>query len=222
MRIVTLPGVFRPRSDTWLLAQRLEEERLGPGVTILDVCTGSGALAVFAASRGALASAVDLSHRAVLTARLNARLNGVRVRARRGDLFSPYGGERFDVIVSNPPYLPGGRDERPPPRGAARAWEGGLDGRVFLDRISREAVAHLRPGGVLLLVQSSVSGEATTLERLRDGGFEPAVIDRRRGPLGPLLSARADELERQGRLEPGVREEELVVIRAQVPSRGGH
>lgn len=222
MRIVTLPGVFRPRSDTWLLAQRLEEERLGPRATVLDVCTGSGALAVFAASRGAVASAVDVSRRAVLTARLNARLNGVRVRARRGDLFFPYASERFDAIVSNPPYLPGGGDAGLPDRGAARAWEGGPDGRVFLDRISREAAAHLRPGGVLLIVQSSVSGEATTLERLRDGGLEPAVADRRSGPLGPLLSARAPQLERQGRLEPGVREEELLVIRAQVPSRSGH
>ncbi len=222
MRIVTLPGVFRPRNDTWLLAQRLEEERLGPGATVLDLCAGSGALAVFAASRGALASAVDLSRRAVVCARLNACLNGVRVRARRGDLFSPYGGERFDAIVSNPPYLPGGDDEALPRRGRARAWEGGSDGRAFLDRIGREAAAHLRPGGVLLIVHSSLSGEAATLESLREGGLEPTVTDRRRGPLGPLLSSRAPALERQGRLKPGVREEELLVIRAQVPSPGGH
>jgi HemK-like putative methylase len=105
MRIATLPGVFRPRPDTWMLAAQLRAQ-LRPGATVLDVCTGSGALAICAALRGAReVTAVDVSRRAVWTARLNARLNRVRVRAVRSDLFSALGGARFDVIVSNPPYI---------------------------------------------------------------------------------------------------------------------
>jgi release factor glutamine methyltransferase len=214
MRIITLPGVFKPRSDTWMLAAALAQA-VRPGARVLDLCTGSGALAVTAARHGAGdVVAVDVSRRSLLTVRMNARLNGVRVRAVRGDLFGGVGaGERFDVIVSNPPYVPDATDELPS-RGASRAWDAGRDGRVLLDRICREAPAHLAPGGVLLLVHSSVIGEDDTLRLLRDGGLVPTVLERRRGPLGPLLSARAPELEAKGMLAPGQRQEELLVVGA--------
>ena len=116
MRLVTLPGVFSPISDTWLLADTLDREPLPPGARVLDLCSGSGALAVRAAARDPSRTvvAVDVSRRATLTIRLNAALNGVRVDARRGDLFEAVAGERFDAIVSNPPYVPAATDEIPP------------------------------------------------------------------------------------------------------------
>src|SRR3954469_8873745 len=121
MRIVTLPGVFSPISDTWMLARALREEINGHRSSVLDVCTGSGALAVCAAKRGARdVTAVDLSRRAVITAKINARLNGVRLRALRSDLFSELGDARFDVIVSNPPYVPSPSGDVPT-RGPERA-----------------------------------------------------------------------------------------------------
>lgn len=209
------PGVFRPRSDTWLLADLIRAEERIPGSSVLDVCTGSGALAVAAAQGGAReVTAVDVSRRAVLAAWLNARLNGVRLRALRGDLFAPVKNRPFDAIVSNPPYLPANRDELPQ-SGPARAWDAGRDGRALLDRIVAGAPALLRPGGLVLLIQSSLTGIDATLDRLRASGLERAeVVARRRGPLGPLLSARAEELEARGLLRPGEREEELVAIRA--------
>jgi release factor glutamine methyltransferase len=211
MRIITLPGVFQPRSDTWMLAEALREH-LRPGGHVLDLCTGSGALAVTAALHGAgRVVAVDVSRRAVLTARCNARLNGVRVHGVRGDLFDAVPDGRFDVIVSNPPYLPDDADELPT-RGSRRAWDAGRDGRVLLDRICRQAAGHLRPAGVLLLVQSSVIGEDATLELLSRHGLEASVLVRRHGPLGPLLSARAPELEAKGMLEPGKRTEDILVV----------
>ena len=153
-----------------------------------------------------------MSRRAVLAARLNARLNGVRVRALRGDLLAPVAGEGFDLIVSNPPYVPAETDATP--HGADRAWKAGRDGRLLLDRLCDHAPRHLRPGGALLIVHSSVCGERLTLARLEREGLYAEVVARRRGPLGPLLRERAEELERDGLLEPGTREEELVVIRA--------
>src|SRR5690348_8730906 len=156
MRLVIPPGVFRPISDTWLLAAALERERLGPGARVLDLCSGSGAVAVHAAlearrgravaRRSAAAcdvTAVDVSRRAIATIRLNAALNHVRVRARRGDLFEAVAGERFDAIVSNPPYVPAATDDLPT-RGLARAWDAGRDGRALLDRICAAAPHHLR------------------------------------------------------------------------------
>jgi len=184
---------------------------LRPGARVLDLCTGSGAVAITAALHGAgEAVAVDVSRRAVATVRLNAMLRRAKgVRALRGDLLGAVPGERFDIIASNPPYLPA---DDLPARGARRAWDAGDDGRVLLDRICRDAPAHLAPGGVLLLVHTSLIGEERTLDMLRDGGLEPSVLVRQRGPLGPLLSARAPELEAKGMLEPGVREEDILVV----------
>ena len=212
MRLAVPPGVFRPRSDTWLLAAHLRAQ-LRPGLSVLDGCAGSGALAIAAALGGAGAvTAVDVSRRALATTRLNARLNGVRVRALRGDLFAPVAGERFDAIVSNPPYLPAGATV--PARGPARAWEAGVDGRALLDRICAQAAAHLRPGGFLLLVHSSVCGLQPTVDGLARSGLQVDVLERRRGALGPLLRARAPALEARGLLAPGEREEELLVVLA--------
>jgi release factor glutamine methyltransferase len=217
VRIITFPGVFQPRSDTWLLAEQLREQTLPPRASVLDLCTGSGALAVCAAQRGARdVTAIDVSRRATWTVRVNARLNGVRVRALRGDLFAPVGDRRFDAIVSNPPYVPAATDELPR-RGAERAWDAGLDGRALLDRVCAEAPAHLRPGGFLLLVHSSVNDPERTLDQLREAGLEADVVARRRGPLGPLLTARVSALVERGLLAPGRREENVVVIRGRRP-----
>jgi release factor glutamine methyltransferase len=218
MRIITLPGVFQPRSDTWMLADALRRETVWEGCRVLDLCTGSGVVAIEAARLGAAATAVDVSRRSLLAVRLNALLNcvGHRVTAVRGDLFAPVGSRRFDVVTANPPYVPT-VDGGMPPRGAARGWEAGPDGRAVIDRICDAAPEHLRAGGVLLLVQSSICGTDATLRRLRRAGLEARVRDRRRGPLGPLMLSRAPELERRGALRPGEREEELVVLEARRP-----
>ena len=201
MRVFAPPGVFTPLSDTRLLAERLRAEPRLRGGNVLDLCTGSGVLAVVAALAGAATvTAVDASHRSVLA----ARLNGVRVRALRGDLFDPVAGERFDVIVSNPPYVPG--------EGAGRGFDAGYDGRDLIDRVCARVADHLAPGGVALLVQSSVCGERATLEALRAAGLVAEVAERRRGPLGPVMQARAPELRERGLLLDGG-EEELLVLR---------
>lgn len=90
-----------------MLIRELKREALRPGAVGLDLCTGSGVLAIAAARHGCRhVTAVDVSRRAVIAARCNARLNGVSVNSVRGDLFEPVRGRRFDLIVSNPPYVP--------------------------------------------------------------------------------------------------------------------
>jgi release factor glutamine methyltransferase len=113
MRVITVPGVFQPRSDTWMLIETVRGLPLAPGARVLDLCTGSGAVGVSAALRGADVTAVDVSQRALFSVWLNARVNGVRVRTRCGDLFAAVDGECFDLIVANPPYLPAPGDELP-------------------------------------------------------------------------------------------------------------
>ena len=213
------PGVYRAEGDTEILTDVMRRGGYALGRDVLDVGTGSGALAIAAARSGASSvTAVDLSLRSVAATWLNAGLHRAAVTIRRGDLFAPVSGRRFEAIVSNPPYLPS-EEEGLPARGARRAWEGGRDGRLLLDRVVEDAPAHLCPGGVLLLVQSSVCGIEATLEGLSQAGLEPSVAERRRGPLGPLLASRAHELEARGLLRPGEREEEVVAIRAEAPTR---
>jgi release factor glutamine methyltransferase len=213
MRVVALRGVYRPESDSRLLIDSMSQE-LRAGATVADICTGTGLIAVAAALQGAgSVTAVDISRRAVINAQLNARLNGVSIRAMHGDLFQPLAGKRFDLIVSNPPYVPDGTDGVPR-RGPARAWKAGRDGRALIDRLCEHAVRHLHPEGSLLVVHSSVCVEHRTLERLRSQGLDPSVVARRRIPIGPLLSARAPELMRRGLLARDADQDELVVIRA--------
>jgi release factor glutamine methyltransferase len=213
VRLVIPPGVFRPISDTWLLADALDAEALAHGARVLDLCSGSGALAVRAALGGSRAvTAVDVSRRAVATIRLNAALNGVQVRAVRGDLLAAVPGERFDAIVSNPPYVPAPSDDLPA-RGRERAWDAGRDGRALLDRICEQAPGHLRPGGVLLVVHSSLLGYGRTAELLAAGGLEADLAAQERGPLGPLMNGRRAHLEARGLLAEGQDEEDVLVVR---------
>lgn len=208
MRILVPPGVFRPRSDSWQLA-RCVAAATGPGRSVLDLCTGSGVVALVAARAGAApVIAVDLSGRAAWTARLNGLLHGVRVRGRTGRLYEPVGGCRFDLIAANPPYLPG-TGSGPP--GLARAVDGGPDGRAVIDRIIDGAPAHLNRGGRLLLVHSSVCGIEETVQRMRAAGLAPRVIESTTGPLGPMLRERAGRLHRAGLLQD-TRSEQVAVI----------
>lgn len=216
MRLIVLPGVFAPPSDAHLLADVLRAHAHGNDV--LDVCAGSGILAVTAALAGARSvTAVDVSRRALVTTRINGLLNGVRVQTHRGDLLDGLACCRYDVVVANPPYLPATDDA--PPRGIRRATEAGPDGRRFLDRLIAQAPAHLRPGGVLLLVQSSINGLEATLRRIADAGLRGEVVRSEAGPLGPIVTQRAGLLERRGLIEPGQREEDILVIRGTLATR---
>lgn len=206
--------MYRPQGDTALLLETLREATIPPGARVLDLCTGTGAVAVAAAVWGARqVTAVDVSRRAVLTARANAALRRVPVRVLRGDLAEPVAGERFDLITANPPYVPC-RATGPPHRGAARAWAGGPRGRSQLDRLCASAPALLNPGGTMLVVHSALCGVRQTLDALRRRGLKASVAARRREPFGPIMRARAAELEDAGLIRRGQRHEELVVIRA--------
>jgi release factor glutamine methyltransferase len=211
----TPPGVYPPQEDTALLAEALGDEPLAPGAYVLDVGTGTGALALDAARQGSRVTAVDVSWRAALAARVNSLLAGLPVRVRRGNLFAPVRGQSFDLILANPPYVPAPRAGRP--HGAAVAWDAGPDGRLVLDRICREAPALLRPGGVLLLVHSELSGPERTLRRLRAAGLRATVVRRRRIAFGRVLRGRRDWLCERGLLSAADETEELVVVRAELP-----
>lgn len=213
MDLLRLPGVFAPISDSWMLADAMRREGLGPDDRVLDLCTGTGVLALAAAESGADVTAVDVSRRAVATVWLNARRQRAHVRVRRGRLFEPVAEDRFDLIVSNPPYVPS-TDEELPRSGASRAWAAGRDGRRVLDQLCDEAPAHLTPHGRVLVVHSSLIDQDATVERLRRAGLvDVSVVERRRGPLGPLMR----EQQRSGTIGVEITQEDVVIVRAVAP-----
>ena len=124
---------------------------------VLDLCTGSGCLAILAALRfpKARVDAVELSKGAIEVAKRNVaehRLKS-RVRPLRGDLFKPLKGARYDLIISNPPYVDGEGMAALPPEcrhEPALAFDGGSDGLLVIRRIVDEAGRYLKPGGGLL------------------------------------------------------------------------
>jgi release factor glutamine methyltransferase len=206
----TLPGVFTPtRSDTRLLWEAVVEAGLPVDGRVLEVCTGSGALALSAARAGGRVTAVDLSWRAVLSVRYNARRHGLPVEVRRGDLFAPVSGQRFDLVLANPPYVPLPLGARRTP--AALAWDGGADGRVLLDRLCRGVPPVLAPGGTVAIVHSSLANLERTEALLADGGLTVRRLREHVGPLGPLAREHRAHLESLGVVGPDGAERMAVI-----------
>ncbi|MPY32418.1 methyltransferase [Streptomyces adustus] len=211
--LITLPGVYRPQTDTHLLAQALAHEDLGPRTEVLEIGTGTGVLALQAADRGARVMAVDVSWPAVASARLNAGRRRVPLHVVHGDFAARAAGRSFDLVMSNPPYVPS-PENRLLSHGPERAWEAGPDGRDVINRICMIAPFMLRPGGVLLMVHSGMCGARETVDRLTEAGLAAEVITRTSVPWGPVLRSRRGWLERQGLAIEAEETEELVVIRA--------
>lgn len=147
-------GVLIPRADTEILVEKALEW-MKPGARVLDIGTGSGAIAVSLAKLGrqAQVTAVDVSDRALEIARQNAKRNGAAVEFVKSDCFSALKGRKYDMIVSNPPYISEDEMRGLMPevtREPELALFGGADGLDFYRRISREAPEYLNEGGCLL------------------------------------------------------------------------
>jgi release factor glutamine methyltransferase len=162
------PAVLIPRPETELLVElALAEVALrtrAPSPRVLDLATGCGAVAIAIAAHLPQAEvlASDISRPALAIAARNAARHAVRVEWRQGDWFAPFAGERFDVVVANPPYVAsadphlGEGDVRYEPR---LALVGGEDGLAAIRVIVGQADAHLADGGLLLLEHGHDQGD---------------------------------------------------------------
>lgn len=159
------PAVLIPRPETELLVDWALEVAAGRAIDIADLGTGSGAIAI--ALKRALPQArvvaSDASADALAVARENAAHHGAAIEFVEGDWWQPLAGRRFDLVVSNPPYIAGDDTHLAAlahePRGALTP-EG--DGLEALRRIVDSARNHLRPGGALLLEHGHDQGAAVT------------------------------------------------------------
>jgi len=155
-------GVFIPRPETEMLVDYARERN---PATILDLCTGSGCVAIACAVRlpGAAIVATELDPGSLEVARGNAEANGVsgRIRFLEGDLFAPLGAdETFDLILSNPPYVAEGEAAGVAAFEPGRALYAGSAGLEVIRRILAEAPRRLRPGGAVALEIGEDQGES--------------------------------------------------------------
>lgn len=173
--ILVTPSVFNPKRlrTGEFFASQLDSTRIGPNAEVLDMGTGSGVCAVFAARHARRVIAVDINAAAVRCARINALLNRVddTMDVRHGDLFDPVAGERFDLVLFNPPFRTGeARNDR------ERAWRANGLGERFAEGLGR----HLRPGGAALLLLSTFGDARIFLEPLRRKGHGVSPLAERR------------------------------------------
>lgn len=179
LELEVTPATLIPRPETELLVE-LALARMTPRARVADLGTGSGAIALAIARESPAASVVatDASAEALAVAQRNASRHGIRnVRFVQGDWLMPLAGERFDVIVSNPPYIEaddphlGQGDLRFEP---ASALASGADGLDDIRRIVAQARDHLRPGGWLLMEHGWNQGGAVR-EILASAGYREVL-----------------------------------------------
>lgn len=184
LELTVSPAVLIPRPDTeHAVMVALEIAKKLPAPRVVDIGTGSGAIAIAVAKhcKDAQVTAVDLSPDALAVARANAEKVGVADRARfvQGDLFAGVGDERFDIIVSNPPYI-AAEDMTGLPVGVRQyephlALDGGPGGFAVFDRLVAEAPPHLSPGGHLVIEIGSPQENAAREKITAAGVFELAA-----------------------------------------------
>ena len=172
--------VLIPRPETELLAERAVRalQDFGPGAHALDLCCGSGCLGITLAleAPSAQVDMADLSEDALAVTRKNADRLGAQVSLHQGDLWDAVDAKQYQLIVSNPPYIPDAdclalqaEVMREPPM----ALKGGMDGLDFYRRIAAGLRKHRLPGGVLLLEVGFDQAERVA-ELLRAAGCETA------------------------------------------------
>ncbi len=176
LQITTDSEVYEPQEDSFLLAKAARKFASG---SVLDLGCGTGIVGITAAknTKTGKVTFADISEKAVSLAAHNVHQNkvGKPVEFVTSDLFSKIRG-KFDTLCFNPPYLPTEREEKLEGK-LNKAFDGGKDGRKILDRFLREFETRLKPGGVLLLLNSSVSakdglsGNRITREKLEKKGF---------------------------------------------------
>jgi release factor glutamine methyltransferase len=171
------PNVYEPAEDTFILLENLRVERSD---RVLEIGTGTGIIAIKASMNSRMVVATDINPYAIECATENIIANkSFNIEIRKGNLFEPVKGEKFDLILFNTPYLPTDDKEKINDELNA-AWDGGVDGRMLIDRFIEGLPHYFNQGGIVQMVQSSLSDVNMTLKKLENLGFKVSVTARKK------------------------------------------
>ena len=172
--INTHENVYIPAEDSYLLADNLEIEN---GQSVLEIGTGSGVVAMYASRLTDKITVTDINFDACQLAEKNFAENGIEnIEVLFGNLFEPVKDRKFDVILFNTPYLP--TDDGDVIEDTINyAFDGGLNGRKVIDLFLDEVGNHLNDGGIVQMIQSSLSGNEETLQKFDEMGFISEIAE---------------------------------------------
>ena len=172
--INTLETVYMPAEDSYMLADNL---KIKPGDSVLEIGTGTGIVAMYASKITDKITVTDINFDAVQLAEENFKANNIEnIEILFGNLFEPVKDRKFDVILFNTPYLPTDNDDVIEDN-LNYAFDGGLNGRKVIDLFLDEVKNHLNPKGIVQLIQSSLSDNEKTLDRLDEMGFIAEIAE---------------------------------------------
>ncbi len=158
IRLVEKEQVYPALEDSQLLAKAVEDYAFGK---VLDLGTGSGIQGIIAGLRNCTVTFADIDDNALAAAKMNAKLNEVKGKFLKTDIFSNVKG-KYNTIIFNPPYLPTGETNR-----RHIALDGGADGRELIDRFLKEYKKHVESVHVVLMLESSLNGFEKDAEKLK-------------------------------------------------------
>ena len=166
--INTDENVYIPAEDSYLLADNLLIEE---NQSVLEIGTGSGIVAMYASKLTDRITVTDINFDACQLAEKNFKENGIEnIEILFGNLFEPVKNRKFDVILFNTPYLPT-EDGEVLEDTINYAFDGGLNGRKVINLFLNEVSNHLNDGGIVQMIQSSLSGNEETLQKFDELGF---------------------------------------------------
>jgi len=156
INIKVFEGVYEPAEDSYLLIKAMKVKK---GDKALDMGCGTGIIAIHLAKAGCDVTAVDINERALENTRENAKINKVKIKIVKSNLFLNVEG-KFDVIAFNPPYLPTYNEDI--------AWDGGREGIETIVSFLEQAENYLKRRGVIYLVMSSLDNVERVLKKFNN------------------------------------------------------
>ncbi len=169
--IETCPDVYIPSDDSFLFADNLiikSEDK------VLEIGSGTGIISLTASKIAKEVTCIDINPKAVDCTKKNIEKNNIKnIKVLEGNLFEPVKSNKFDLILFNTPYLP--TDELDSDDILSKAWDGGVDGRETIDFFLNDVKKFLNKDGIVQLVQSSLSNNKKTCQKLQKLGFNVEI-----------------------------------------------
>lgn len=180
IEIYLCENVYEPSEDTELLAKTILEHCNVKNKTVLEIGTGTGAIAILLAKNGAKVTATDITTEAIKCAQKNAKINNVKIEFLKGNLFDPVKNRKFDIIIFNPPYLPEEEYDYLLPPTYKKALIGGKEGNETIIQFINQLPNHMHNHSKAYIVTSTLSKPKQILKHIKNNKLKAKTITKQK------------------------------------------